>query len=201
MDNCQQRYMNQNKHWCIYLLSIIAMTVSSVAYSADSSVKKPHQLSAEESTSGKITTESSYQPMGHSVDVQKLMSHEDEFSRLDLNHDGVISQNEAKSEYALRDSFSSVDDDANNEISVHEFKGYYQLRYGSIANTRPLKHLGEGENSTQTFSYYDANGDGSISIKEFSRKTGKGSDGVPDSNQKKPSGAALKENQYDPDPK
>lgn len=194
-------YIITLKRLGILLCATFVGLAVTVATADTQNAKRPHQTHAETGDGKTDLVGGVYQPDGQTVDVQQLMPHKDEFVRLDLNRDGYVSKSEARSEYALNDAFDSVDQDNNDEITVFEFKNYYDLRYGAISNTRPLKHLSEHPNRHQAFYAYDKNGDGSISIQEFSAQTDKGSDGIPDANQKKPSGAALKENRYDPDPK
>lgn len=164
-------------------------------------VKKPeHIVPSKSGDNVRVVDKDAYVPGKKPGRVKPLDTHEKEFINLDLNRDGMISRKEANSEYALRDSFDFVDDNSDNMISLKEYKPYYRLRYRSMANTRPLKNLETYSSSKDAFEAYDKNDDGVLSISEFSNATGKGSDGIPDPNQKKPSGPALEDNAYDPDP-
>lgn len=182
------------------LLVLLISLAFNNAFSGDEVNKKSADMMTSETNASKSALKKTYQPRGDYKDVEKLLTDEEEFRILDLNNDGVVSLSESKSEYALNNAFATVDRNGNNEISLDEFRQYYHVRYGSIANTKPLKHLNSKERAKKSFRRYDANEDGYISIHEFSEMTGKGSDGIPDKNQKKPSGVSLKGQKYDPDP-
>jgi EF hand domain-containing protein len=64
-------------------------------------------------------------------------SSDDHFSRLDTNHDGFVSRDEARSDPALTRDWSKIDTDHDNKISRSEFDAHSSSAAGATTGSVP----------------------------------------------------------------
>lgn len=92
-----------------------------------------------------------------------LGTDEDEFTAMDQDKDGRISQKEGTQERVMMYHWKVVDKNADTTIDKNEYKTYYRQRYGGY---RPYSLLGEEERKAH-FHELDKDGNGELSSTEF----------------------------------
>ena len=123
--------------------------------------------------------------------IVPVTSYTYEFKAIDLDKSGGISLEEAARDYELYRVFTLVDTNDNSQVSMKEYRLFYLVRYGSMANTRPLMHLSEKDRKAR-FNQYDTDNDGVLSASEFSDAIDSGMGSSSEESQKKPSGKPVK---------
>lgn len=133
-------------------------------------------------------------PNKEPVQTIPMSTYDVEFDALDFDKSGSISVDESSKDHELARSFSGVDTNNDGEVSKKEYNVYYDNRYRSIAQTRPLMNLYAQDINT-SFKNHDKNGDGMLSKQEFSEFTKASADWMSDNSpQGKPSGPDFEVN-------
>ena len=123
--------------------------------------------------------------------IVPVTSYKYEFKAIDLDKSGGISRDESASDYELYRVFTIVDTNDDSQVGLKEYRLYYLVRYGTMANTRPLMHLSESDRKAR-FNQYDVNNDGVLSVSEFTRAIDSGLASATDDDERKPSGKPVK---------